>query len=120
MKMGEKLLSALPWLKPLLETEFYRLCGCKSLKQCNFYCTECMGSPFCEDCNNDPLKHEGHIYLRVNGEMMDSEEETNSEEEDVDPTSIDDQLTCQPDVQANPNSLRKRNRKGNPNRAPFS
>ncbi|XWS43141.1 hypothetical protein CRYUN_Cryun16bG0077000 [Craigia yunnanensis] len=53
------------WLRPLLQTEFYRLCECKSTKQCSFYCTDCMGSPFCEDCYNHPHKHQGHQSLRV-------------------------------------------------------
>ncbi|XVF56140.1 hypothetical protein PTKIN_Ptkin06aG0093000 [Pterospermum kingtungense] len=53
------------WLKPLLETEFYGLCECKSRRQCSFYCRECMGLPFCEDCYNHPHKHQGHQTLRV-------------------------------------------------------
>ncbi|XVF07234.1 hypothetical protein REPUB_Repub06bG0121200 [Reevesia pubescens] len=48
--MGGNSLSELAWLKPLLQIEFYRLCECESKKQCSFYCRDCMGLPFCEDC----------------------------------------------------------------------
>ncbi|KAE8718606.1 Detected protein of unknown function [Hibiscus syriacus] len=58
-------LSNLPWLKPLLQTEFYNLCECESSKQCSFFCRDCMGSAFCEECLYHPRKHVGHQSLRV-------------------------------------------------------
>ncbi|GMI70956.1 hypothetical protein like AT4G17900 [Hibiscus trionum] len=65
--MGGDLLSNLPWLKPLLQAEFYRQCECKSSKQCSFFCRDCMGSAFCEDCLYHPHKHVDHHHqsLRV-------------------------------------------------------
>ncbi|XP_021281863.1 uncharacterized protein At3g50808-like [Herrania umbratica] len=189
---GNSLVRDLPWLKPLLQTEFYGSCECKSSKQCNFYCRDCMGSPFCENCNTNPRKHEGHgslqvyksssrpgikirgikdlmdvsdiqpyvcnssklVYIhrkrrqehesrthgrkgdkceacgyelqcstskfcsiecKVNGEMA-VEEETSNEEVHATSTT---RPTCQPLAQAEPNSFRKRKRKGIPQRSPF-
>ncbi|KAK8481730.1 hypothetical protein V6N13_009292 [Hibiscus sabdariffa] len=63
--MGGELLSNLPWLKPLLRTEFYKQCECESLKQCSFFCRDCMGSAFCEECLCHPDKHVHHQSLRV-------------------------------------------------------
>ncbi|KAB2066014.1 hypothetical protein ERO13_A09G122900v2 [Gossypium hirsutum] len=63
--MGGDLLSKLPWLKPLLRTKFYSSCECNSAKPCSFFCRDCMGSAFCEDCLYHPHKHVGHQSLRV-------------------------------------------------------
>lgn len=68
--MGGDLLSELPWLKPLLRTKFYSSCECNSAKQCSFFCRNCMGSAFCEDCLYHPHKHVGHQSLRVSNILL--------------------------------------------------
>ncbi|PIA42540.1 hypothetical protein AQUCO_02000172v1 [Aquilegia coerulea] len=56
----------LPWLNPLLKATYFINCefhwGFKS-SECNMFCLDCMGNPFCSHCLMD---HEDHRVVQVN------------------------------------------------------
>ncbi|KAF7127306.1 hypothetical protein RHSIM_Rhsim11G0018100 [Rhododendron simsii] len=50
-----------PWLKLLLEANFfvdYQTHGHYKYMQCNHYCIECTGNPFCSYCLDDHKNHQ--------------------------------------------------------------
>ncbi|XP_042507099.1 protein RGF1 INDUCIBLE TRANSCRIPTION FACTOR 1-like [Macadamia integrifolia] len=50
------------WLFQLLQHDFFQPCNCSLGKGCNFYCSDCLGNPFCKSCKPT---HEGHSILQI-------------------------------------------------------
>ncbi|GLJ22855.1 hypothetical protein SUGI_0430770 [Cryptomeria japonica] len=54
-----------PWLRPLLETNFFVPCkvhGDSSKSECNMYCLDCMGRALCSYCRS---RHKDHYIVQI-------------------------------------------------------
>ncbi|XP_059667536.1 protein RGF1 INDUCIBLE TRANSCRIPTION FACTOR 1-like [Cornus florida] len=55
-----------PWLEPLLSTDFFSLCRThrdSARSECNMYCLDCNGDPFCFYCRSS--KHKDHQVIQI-------------------------------------------------------
>ncbi|XWS59584.1 hypothetical protein CRYUN_Cryun08bG0134700 [Craigia yunnanensis] len=55
-----------PWLESLLSTAFFTVCrthGDAARGECNMYCLDCKGDPFCFYCRSS--KHKDHQVIQI-------------------------------------------------------
>ncbi|KAK1284707.1 hypothetical protein QJS10_CPB21g00294 [Acorus calamus] len=55
-----------PWLEPLLSSTFFTVCrvhGDSTRSECNMYCLDCAGDPFCYYCRSS--RHADHRVIQI-------------------------------------------------------
>ncbi|XP_028789971.1 uncharacterized protein LOC114745956 isoform X2 [Neltuma alba] len=55
-----------PWLEPLLNASFFSVCrihGDAARSECNMYCLDCNGDPFCFYCRSS--RHKDHQVIQI-------------------------------------------------------